>query len=319
MTHKIDKLYELMPKRNCGLCDNPRCATLARKIAKGETRPESCVILSKGNLKKIEKILSEGFEKIKSSKEKEERYIKPCTSERGRVMLETRVGGFDKQIMCGILELLKETKCSEKLGVAKIEHDGKTIIVNHNGRISIRKAKNRGDALNSLGFVKKILLGATLCENCNNAVIECVSGGCSGCFPCPVSGRLRVKDFQIDTTALDKTMKKAIALIKNNDNSGLFLLGVCFNAKRIKQARLAINEKELNKIEREFSEEANAIVKNSLNPSKSHEKIARYKKLRKKILEHYKRSKGVRNNLVEIHKIAANGFYNARAARLFEI
>jgi len=33
VAHSFHELYELMPKKDCGLCNNPSCRTMARKIA----------------------------------------------------------------------------------------------------------------------------------------------------------------------------------------------------------------------------------------------------------------------------------------------
>ncbi|RLI44194.1 hypothetical protein DRO69_07945, partial [Candidatus Bathyarchaeota archaeon] len=56
-----------MPKLDCGLCGNPSCRTMARKIATGDTKPEQCFNIStrieyKQNLQKIKQLLREGIE-----------------------------------------------------------------------------------------------------------------------------------------------------------------------------------------------------------------------------------------------------------------
>jgi len=176
MVHTFSELYELMPKKDCGSCGNPTCRTTARKIAVGELKPDVCINLKKENIEAIEKLLKEGV-KIGSKAEvvlgeSGITYIHPCVSEKGKVMAEARLdrgpegsvdlkyGFFDPYMMCYIIKncgFFKDVKCSSKLGIAKIEHEGKTIIINQNGKIDVRKAVSREDALETVRFVSRTL------------------------------------------------------------------------------------------------------------------------------------------------------------------
>lgn len=125
-------------------------------------------------------------------------YIRPCVTEAGRVSAETRLSShadtssgsspdvLDSLRLCWVLntsQIFSRVKCSEKLGIAKIEIDGKTVVVSKGGRINIRMARDRGDALVTTRLVSRALWPAMICSNCGRAVMECVSGFCAGCKP----------------------------------------------------------------------------------------------------------------------------------------
>lgn len=210
MAHGFDDLYQLMPRKDCGSCGNPTCRTMARKIAVGEMKASDCINISPENVRKIDAFLTEGVEIGAKAEvvlgESGITYIHPCVSEAGRVMAEARLtkgpegevknlkyGFFDPYMMCYTLKncgFFTDVKCSTKLGVAKIEYDGKTIIINHKGKIDVRRARDKEDALTTIRFVGRTLWGAIICMCCGNAGIDCASGGCEDCVDklCPVLG-----------------------------------------------------------------------------------------------------------------------------------
>jgi len=212
MAHTIYDIYELMPKKDCGLCGNPSCRTSARKIATGDMSPGQCVNLKlpeyEKNLERIQRILKEGVEFGAKGTvvigEEGIAYIHPCISEAGRVAAETKLtsgpegrvdnlkyGFFDPFMMCwalGTSGLYKDVRCSPKLGVARINIDDKTVMVFQDGRINVRKAKDKNDAIQTIRLVSRSLWASIICSCCGNAGVDCASGGCEDCLTkvCPV-------------------------------------------------------------------------------------------------------------------------------------
>jgi len=202
-----------MPKKDCGLCNNPSCRTMARKIATGDAKPEQCVNLIRPeyqeNLQKIKQYLQEGVEiGAKGTIVVEETgvtYIHPCISEAGRVAAESKLtagpegpvdlkfGFFDPIAMCWALNasgLFREVRCSPRLGVARVIVDDKTVMVFQDGRINVRRAKDKQDAIQTIRLVSRSLWGAIICSCCGNSGLDCGSGGCEECLGkvCPVIG-----------------------------------------------------------------------------------------------------------------------------------
>jgi len=211
MTHRAYEVYSLMPGKDCGSCSNPSCRTMARKIVAGDTKVEQCINLArpeyKDNAEKIRKLLEEGVEQgargIVVVGEEGITYIHPCISEAGKVTAEARLtsgpegevelkyGFYDPVMMCWILSqsgIFNNLKCSPRLGVARVDVDGKTIMVFQDGRINVRKAKDRKDALQAIRLVSRTLWGSIICSCCGNTGVDCASGGCEDCVTrvCPV-------------------------------------------------------------------------------------------------------------------------------------
>lgn len=125
-------------------------------------------------------------------------FIRPCVTDAGKVSAETRLAPnsgtssdlspdfLDSSRLCWVLSIsqaFSRVKCSEKLGIAKMETDGKTVVVSKGGRINIRTARDKEDALETTRLVSRALWPAMICSKCGRAVIECVSGFCTGCRP----------------------------------------------------------------------------------------------------------------------------------------
>jgi ArsR family metal-binding transcriptional regulator len=211
MPHSLHELYNLMPKLDCGLCGNPSCQTMARKIAAGDVKPEECLPLSallrfRENLQKIKQLVHERIEiGAKGRVVNEETgvtYIHPCITEAGKVAAEARLtssaegapdlkyGFYDTLQLCAILnttEFFQDVKCSPSLGIGRVHVDDKTVLVYKDGRINVRKAKDREDAIHIIRQVSRSLWGAIICT-CGNASVDCASGGCEQCQIqiCPV-------------------------------------------------------------------------------------------------------------------------------------
>jgi hypothetical protein len=65
--------------------------------------------------------------------------------------------------------------------------DNKIVLIYKNGKINVRQAKDKEDAIRTIRQVSRILWGATICT-CGNASVDCASGGCEQCqtHVCPV-------------------------------------------------------------------------------------------------------------------------------------
>jgi len=185
---------------------------MARKIATGETKPEQCFNLStrpeyKQNLQKIKQLLREGVEiGAKGTIVIEDTgitYIHPCISETGKITAEARLttslegtmdlkyGFYDPIQLCIMLNMtgfFKNVRCSPNLGVGRVTVDNKTVLIYKDGRINVRKAKDKEDAIQTIRLVSRSLWGAIICSYCGNAGVDCASGGCENCIThvCPV-------------------------------------------------------------------------------------------------------------------------------------
>ncbi|MFH1445356.1 MAG: hypothetical protein ABIF08_02650 [Nanoarchaeota archaeon] len=107
--------------------------------------------------------MSEGESLLIKSKDYEISFIKPCATTRKKILAEVMLKhGFKPRALCELIsksKIAKYAKCSEDLGVARIEWEGKTIIVFASGEVSIRRADDKKDAIKTANFIKDILLG----------------------------------------------------------------------------------------------------------------------------------------------------------------
>lgn len=200
----MKNFYELnimMPQKNCGHCGWPSCSAMARRMTTGEAEPSDCIYLGMSefgeNKSKIQSLLKEGIKigvRMPTRSEKVT-LIRPCTTESGKVTATARLvlpssekelkyGFFDPFILCGLLNnyrSFEDIKCSEKMGIARIDYDGKSILVFGNGKIKVRKARDTEDVHATINHISKIMWGAIICLDCGCDVIDCASGGCQKC------------------------------------------------------------------------------------------------------------------------------------------
>jgi len=123
-------------------------------------------------------------------------YLRPCVTEAGKISAETHLTPrgrkpvdstsefFDSARLCwavGGSQVFNRVKCSEKLGIAKLEINGKTIVVSKSGRINIRRADDEEDALRATRLVTRAAWPAMICSRCGKTVVECVAGLCTRC------------------------------------------------------------------------------------------------------------------------------------------
>lgn len=86
-------------------------------------------------------------------------HTKPCITEKDRIIASAILDmklDFDR--ICDLLKTeFRNVICSPKLGLVKINWEGKTILIFKSGKISIRKAENEDDAIRTLEKVSKVL------------------------------------------------------------------------------------------------------------------------------------------------------------------
>ena len=129
------------------------------------------------------------------SEEKGLAYIQPCAAEVGKVMLESDITKLlrtthreiiDFDVLCDILNTYKirfsEMQCSLTLGVGRIKWRGKTISIFKKGKIKIREALNREDAMKMLQDFLRLIWGSLICEVCGQPAIYCAAGMCNKCL-----------------------------------------------------------------------------------------------------------------------------------------
>lgn len=121
--------------------------------------------------------------------------IKPCAEDVTKVTVDARLVRafraprlldselFDMSTCDWLLkatEPFTDTRCSEKLGVAKAVLCGMTVMVFRDGRLNIRAAANEHVAEAVIHFAGRALRPSVICA-CGNALFECAGGGCLGC------------------------------------------------------------------------------------------------------------------------------------------
>lgn len=193
---EVFDVHELLPKLDCGLCNNPRCMTFARNILYDIQKPKECPFLREKNLKKINEMMAEPKvvrKHLHPNIDKDTIEITPCTED-GKVTLETQLRSrvmdrdlfsdfFDQFQLCHSLsevEFFDKMNCSSKMGYALVESGGKRAHVFKTGKIIMRRADNKDDALATFHYISKMLLPARLCS-CNNTLADCFGGSCTDC------------------------------------------------------------------------------------------------------------------------------------------
>jgi hypothetical protein len=170
--------------------------TFSRRILLDIQRVDECLFLSSENLEKIKEIAAEPPVERKHPHPNQEGdiiEINPCTEE-GFVTLETQLRSrvmaqdlfadfFDQYQLCQSLteiDIFDKMNCSSKMGYALAEIKGKRTHVFKTGKIIMRRADDKEDALNTLAKISKMLLPARLCS-CNNTLVDCFGGACNTC------------------------------------------------------------------------------------------------------------------------------------------
>jgi hypothetical protein len=171
--------------------------TFARRILLNAQKPGECSFVSQDNLEKIKGIASQ--EKVVRNRphpnvNENVIEIHPCTED-GKVTLETQLKSmvnmddlfsdfFDQYHLCDALknvEMFDRMNCSPKMGYAYIELGGKRAHIFKTGKIIMRKADDREDALGTLTRFSRLTLPARICA-CGNILADCFAGACHQCY-----------------------------------------------------------------------------------------------------------------------------------------
>ncbi|UCF08354.1 MAG: hypothetical protein JSW28_01295 [Thermoplasmata archaeon] len=190
-------MHELLPKFDCGQCANPKCMTFARKVLLKIQQPEECIFATEDELQKIVERLGADVERrgppqMPSNDEIVE--IHPCTEE-GMVTLWAQLKPscgknglfgdfFDQYQLCDSIaqmDLFDKNECSPKMGYAYVELGGKRTHIFKTGKIILRRADDKEDAMAMLSMISNILLPARVCS-CGNLMADCFGGCCDDCF-----------------------------------------------------------------------------------------------------------------------------------------
>ncbi len=138
-------------------------------------------------------ILARGIELGELPRAKEEKIVRvrPCASEKGKVMAEVNLQPepgkplLDPKILCELLEAYRsrfaEVKCSSKLGVGRFTWKARRVYLFKRGKIDMRFALDQSDASRTIDSVVRLILGSILCERCGRPAVECASGECGKC------------------------------------------------------------------------------------------------------------------------------------------
>ncbi|UCE35893.1 MAG: hypothetical protein JSW00_10015 [Thermoplasmata archaeon] len=189
-------LHLLLPKFDCGLCGNPICMTLARNILSNIQKPVDCPFITLENMKKINELIPTKDVVRKHphpNVEDDIIEIHPCTED-GKVTLETQLKSktmnrdfysdiFDSLQLCKSLsevEIFDNRNCSKRMGYGLVEIKGKRVHIFKTGRIIMRRADDREDALGTFSRLSNLLLPARICS-CGNILADCFGGSCETC------------------------------------------------------------------------------------------------------------------------------------------
>jgi len=166
-------------------------------------------------------------------------YLRPCVTEAGKVSAETHLAPrgrgpvdstsefFDSARLCWALngsQVFNRVKCSEKLGIAKVELNSKTVVVSKSGRINVRRADDEEDALRATRLVARATWPAMICSECGKTVVECVAGLCTRCSgrDCPLllSGPPEPASISADAREAE-TIREILAKFAAGERSSL--------------------------------------------------------------------------------------------------
>jgi len=198
--HAMHMLYTLMPGEDCGLCQSPSCRAFARKLRAKEAEPGHCPYLStgkhSGKRHEIHAAQAESKE-LQANAQEHISEAKPCATDPAKTMLEIQLKADSKYPFFDLalleanllsLECFSSARASEQFGLARIEHEGKEIEVHSSGKVVVRRANSRADAIAAFNSLSKTLWASRICPSCANPVTDCAAGACLECTsePCPV-------------------------------------------------------------------------------------------------------------------------------------
>jgi len=161
---------------------------MSRRIAAKWQKAEECRYLTETNRTRISEILEEGIElgpeKLPDGHVIE---LQPC-AHYGKVTLEAQLSRplgsvfdvFDSCEMCaslGNIGLLKNVRCSLEMGYSLAEHHDTRMHIFKSGKVVMRRAADRNQAMDALKVIQRCLWGTVICPH-GNPIIDCVANGC---------------------------------------------------------------------------------------------------------------------------------------------
>lgn len=131
--------------------------------------------------------------------------IRPCASEKGKVIAEVNLRPesdepfLDPEILCELLQAYErrfaEVTCSPKLGVGRFMWKARRIYMFERGKANVRFALDREDAFRMIDSAIRVVLGSVICERCSQPSVDCVSGSCKMCIRDEPPESVRVSDY----------------------------------------------------------------------------------------------------------------------------
>jgi ArsR family metal-binding transcriptional regulator len=185
---ELTNFYQVMPGKNCGICGYGSCNTFARHVLFKKEDLKKCVWLSPTDIPCLNEV------RPARTRVEETAFIQPCITDSGMVMAEIYLAprevdyGYLDPGFCEFLYTysnFKSVKCSQSLGIARIEYEGKEILISQTGKVVVRQAKTEEDAFAVCDLVRRIVSGAVICS-CLATALEAVSGMCT--CECEIEG-----------------------------------------------------------------------------------------------------------------------------------
>jgi len=209
----LGTFYQLWPGKNCGICGYGSCNTFARHVVFRGDDPAQCLWLTGEEVFHIKDVLC-NVRPVKT-RVKKSAVFEPCITDSEMVMAEIYLApqkvdyGFLDPGFCDVLPLyFTSVKCSKKLGIARIEHEEKEILLSQSGKLIVRQAKTEEDALEACNVLSRLVSGSVICS-CLATGIECVSGLCS-CRKCEILQKVGTLTLQKNSAALIREYKDAV-------------------------------------------------------------------------------------------------------------
>jgi len=200
MSNTWVKTWMRTPKINCGLCGRAACTGFARALVVGQLELDDCPILGLRDYGNLRAEL-EGMLKGDSTPrmgiapvlpEGGVLFTQPCKDTNDRVLAELslhngvepgesmRFAVFDPRTLCDLMNCLQSqfdlVKCSRDLGYGRADVDEMNITVLQDGRINMRRVKDRDQVMSVFGKLERALIGATICNCCGCDLLSILSG-----------------------------------------------------------------------------------------------------------------------------------------------
>jgi len=111
-------------------------------------------------------------------------FIKPCRSQKGKVIAEARFitpdgtvnpSLFLPDVLCllanGFRSIYQSIQCNSKLGILRLLEGYKVVTLIKNGKINIMRAENEKDVYDTLSMLNKVIRIAAYCNHCTDYAI----------------------------------------------------------------------------------------------------------------------------------------------------